>query len=139
MSSLTMGELGPVLVDQRQVGLERLEELRRIPGYGLAVLQKFGAALPEEIYDAEVKRLRAVLRVETVDPVAQAELQLRLAYKRNDVAEIRRWESVFTAARTRRWLQGVQAKTRLQERDPVDFATAGFFSGLGGCCGHGVG
>lgn len=124
------------MVDRFSEGMRRLERLRRIPGYGQNVLEKFGSALPQDVYEGERLRLQRLQEQSLKgQPLAYALNMLKNAYEERDQLNIQRWERTLERAGARRYLQRVRAMARKDR--PLGYATAGFWqgrqvSGLGG-------
>lgn len=137
MSHLTMNELsgwfglrgGDLPGVAFQNGIVSLERIRRIPGYGLAILQKYGSALPQDVYDSEWLRLK-LLQEEALrgNPLAYAQNMIRDAYQEHDLFNIRAFESGVERGRAAVYLR--QARAAGKVFSPVGYRT-GFLSGLG--------
>lgn len=136
MAHLTMGELAqPIrpsspLRDSYSESMARLAQIRRIPGYGQAVLQKYGSALDPTVYEGEMIRLRRLQEAALKpDPILSALNALKNAYELRDVFNIQRYEAALERAGARRYLNQVRAAARKDR--PLGYTTAGFWDNRG--------
>jgi len=133
--SLTMSDFASappqqILPDPFSAGMQRVGDLRKIPGYGQNVLSKFGSALPLDVYEAEMLRVKLQQeRALAPDPTAYAFNMLKNAYEDHDQLNIQAWEDSLTRGGARRYLNQVRAMAAKDQ--PLGYTTAGFWDGRG--------